>query len=116
MIHTTNNAMCSLLFQASLPTRYWAKSLYATTYLGDYRHTMRCPDVHARATHGPVAHTRATRGTDVTIRVFVCTTHGLGFTLRPTPPPPYVPAMTSDSCGRTLPRQVVGLPPRHHGS
>jgi hypothetical protein len=87
MIHTTNDAMCSLLFQASLPTRYWAKSIYATTYLGDYRHTMRCPDVHARATHGPVAHTRATRGTDVTIRVFVCTTHGLGFTLRPTPPP-----------------------------
>jgi hypothetical protein len=33
MIHTTNDVIHSLLFQASLPARYWAKSLYATTYL-----------------------------------------------------------------------------------
>lgn len=33
MICTTNNAMCSLLFQASIPTCYWAKSLHTATYL-----------------------------------------------------------------------------------
>jgi hypothetical protein len=33
MIHTTNDVMCSLLFQASFLARYWAESLYATTYL-----------------------------------------------------------------------------------
>jgi hypothetical protein len=33
MIRTTNNVMCSLLFQASLPARYWAESLHAATYL-----------------------------------------------------------------------------------
>jgi hypothetical protein len=33
MIRTTNDVMCSLLFQPSLPVRYWAESLYAATYL-----------------------------------------------------------------------------------
>jgi hypothetical protein len=33
MICTTNDVMRSLLFKASLPTHYWAESLYATTYL-----------------------------------------------------------------------------------
>jgi hypothetical protein len=33
MIHTTNDVMRSLLFQASLPARYWAESLHAATYL-----------------------------------------------------------------------------------
>jgi hypothetical protein len=33
MIRTTNNVMHSLLFQASLPARYWAESLNAATYL-----------------------------------------------------------------------------------
>jgi hypothetical protein len=33
MIRTTNDVMCSLLFQASLPARYWAESLHAATYL-----------------------------------------------------------------------------------
>jgi hypothetical protein len=33
MILTTNDVMCSLLFQASLPARYWAESLHAATYL-----------------------------------------------------------------------------------
>jgi hypothetical protein len=33
MIHTTNNVMHSLLFQASLPARYWAESLYTVIYI-----------------------------------------------------------------------------------
>jgi hypothetical protein len=33
MIHTTNDVMRSLLFQASLQARYWAESLHAATYL-----------------------------------------------------------------------------------
>jgi hypothetical protein len=33
IIHTTNDVMHSLLFQASLPARYWAESLHAATYL-----------------------------------------------------------------------------------
>jgi hypothetical protein len=33
MIHTTNDVMHSLLFQASLPARYWTESLHAATYL-----------------------------------------------------------------------------------
>jgi hypothetical protein len=33
MIRTTNDVLHSLLFQASLPAYYWAKSLSATTYL-----------------------------------------------------------------------------------
>jgi hypothetical protein len=33
IIHTTNDVMRSLLFQASLPARYWAESLHAATYL-----------------------------------------------------------------------------------
>jgi hypothetical protein len=33
MIHTTNDVMHSLLFQASLPARYWVESLYAATYI-----------------------------------------------------------------------------------
>jgi hypothetical protein len=33
MIHTTNDIMRSLLFQASLPARYWAESLYTATYI-----------------------------------------------------------------------------------
>jgi hypothetical protein len=33
MIRTTNDVMCFLLFQASIPTHYWAKGLYAVTYL-----------------------------------------------------------------------------------
>jgi hypothetical protein len=33
MIHTTNNVMHSLLFQASLAAHYWAESLHAATYL-----------------------------------------------------------------------------------
>jgi hypothetical protein len=32
MICTTNDVMCFLLFQASIPARYWAESLYAATY------------------------------------------------------------------------------------
>lgn len=33
MIHTTNNGMCSLLFQATVLARYWAESLPTATYL-----------------------------------------------------------------------------------
>jgi hypothetical protein len=33
MIHTINNVICSLLFQASLPARYWAENLYTVTYI-----------------------------------------------------------------------------------
>jgi hypothetical protein len=33
MIRTTNDVMHSLLFQASLPVRYWAESLYTATYI-----------------------------------------------------------------------------------
>jgi hypothetical protein len=33
MIRTTNDIMHSLLFQASLPARYWAESLHDATYL-----------------------------------------------------------------------------------
>jgi hypothetical protein len=33
MICTTNDVMCSLLFQASLSARYWVESLHAATYL-----------------------------------------------------------------------------------
>ncbi|WVZ54995.1 hypothetical protein U9M48_005716 [Paspalum notatum var. saurae] len=33
MIHTTNDAMHTLLFQASLPARFWAESLHTATYL-----------------------------------------------------------------------------------
>ena len=33
MIRTTNNVMCTLLFQASLPARFWAESLHTATYL-----------------------------------------------------------------------------------
>jgi hypothetical protein len=33
MIRTTNDVMCFLLFQASLPACYWAESLHAATYL-----------------------------------------------------------------------------------
>jgi hypothetical protein len=33
MIRTTNDVIRSLLFQASLPARYWAESLHAATYL-----------------------------------------------------------------------------------
>jgi hypothetical protein len=47
----------------------------------------RGPGVHAHATRGPGIHVGATRGPSITERVFVCATHGLGFTLRPTPPP-----------------------------
>jgi hypothetical protein len=50
----------------------------------------RSPDVHAHATRGPSALAmrgiaRAICGTDVAARIFIRTTHGLGFTLRPTP-------------------------------
>jgi hypothetical protein len=38
MIRTTNDVMRSLLFQASLPTRYWGKSLYAATYFLNLLH------------------------------------------------------------------------------
>jgi hypothetical protein len=33
MIRTTNDVMLSLLFQASLPARYWAEILYTVTYI-----------------------------------------------------------------------------------
>jgi hypothetical protein len=33
MIHTTNDVMPPVLFQASLPTHYWAESLYTATYI-----------------------------------------------------------------------------------
>jgi hypothetical protein len=33
MTHTTNDAMRSLLFQASLLARYWVESLYTATYI-----------------------------------------------------------------------------------
>ncbi|WVZ81687.1 hypothetical protein U9M48_029039 [Paspalum notatum var. saurae] len=33
MIRTTNDVMCTLLFQASLPARFWAGSLHTATYL-----------------------------------------------------------------------------------
>jgi hypothetical protein len=33
MIHTTNDGMRSLFFQASLSTRYWVESLYTATYI-----------------------------------------------------------------------------------
>jgi hypothetical protein len=33
MIHTTNDVLRSLLFQASLPARYWAENLYTATYI-----------------------------------------------------------------------------------
>ncbi|WVZ80008.1 hypothetical protein U9M48_027526, partial [Paspalum notatum var. saurae] len=33
MIGTTNDVMCTLLFQASLPARFWAESLHTATYL-----------------------------------------------------------------------------------
>jgi hypothetical protein len=33
MIRTTNDVIHSLLFQVSLPSRYWAESLHAATYL-----------------------------------------------------------------------------------
>jgi hypothetical protein len=33
MIRNTNDVMRSLLFQASLPTRYWVESLYTATYI-----------------------------------------------------------------------------------
>jgi hypothetical protein len=33
MIRTTNDIIRSLLFQASLPVRYWVESLYTTTYI-----------------------------------------------------------------------------------
>jgi hypothetical protein len=33
MIHTNNDGMCSLLFQASLLAHYWAESLHTATYL-----------------------------------------------------------------------------------
>jgi hypothetical protein len=33
IIHTTNDIMCSLLFQASLPVAYWVEALHTTTYL-----------------------------------------------------------------------------------
>jgi hypothetical protein len=33
MIRTTNNVMCSLLFQASFPALYWTEGLAAATYL-----------------------------------------------------------------------------------
>jgi hypothetical protein len=33
MIRITNDVMRSLLFQASLPARYWAESLYTATYI-----------------------------------------------------------------------------------
>jgi hypothetical protein len=33
IICSTNNVMCSLLFQASLPAHYWAESLHIVTFL-----------------------------------------------------------------------------------
>jgi hypothetical protein len=33
MIRTTNDVMRTLLIQASLPPRFWAKSLHTATYL-----------------------------------------------------------------------------------
>jgi hypothetical protein len=33
MIHTTNDVIRYLLFQASLLARYWAESLYTATYI-----------------------------------------------------------------------------------
>jgi hypothetical protein len=32
-LHTINNMICSLLFQASMPTHYWVEGLHTTTYL-----------------------------------------------------------------------------------
>jgi hypothetical protein len=32
-LHTINNMICSLLFQASMPTCYWVEGLHTTTYL-----------------------------------------------------------------------------------
>ena len=33
MIRTTNDIMCSLLFQASVPPHFWAEALHTATYL-----------------------------------------------------------------------------------
>jgi transposase InsO family protein len=33
MMHTTNNIIHTLLFQASMPPHYWIESLHTTTYL-----------------------------------------------------------------------------------
>jgi hypothetical protein len=40
MIRTTNDVMRSLLFQTSLPTRYWVESLYTVTYILNLLPTM----------------------------------------------------------------------------
>jgi hypothetical protein len=32
-LRTINNMICSLLFQASMPARYWVEGLHTTTYL-----------------------------------------------------------------------------------
>jgi hypothetical protein len=40
IIHLINNVIRTLLIQASLPKRYWAKGLYTTTYLLNCLSTM----------------------------------------------------------------------------
>jgi hypothetical protein len=52
---------------------------------GALAHAIRGSGAPARATCGPGAHARASHGIGVATRVFVCATHGLGFTVRPTP-------------------------------
>jgi hypothetical protein len=48
IIYTTNDVVCSLLFQASLPTRYWVYNLHATTYIINLlsNKTILAPSLH----------------------------------------------------------------------
>ncbi|WVZ97078.1 hypothetical protein U9M48_042639 [Paspalum notatum var. saurae] len=43
MIRTTNDVMRTLLFQASLPVRFWAESLHTATYLLNRLSSTACP-------------------------------------------------------------------------
>jgi hypothetical protein len=43
MIHTTNDTVRTLLFQASLPARFWAEGLHTSTYLLNRLPSAACP-------------------------------------------------------------------------
>jgi hypothetical protein len=54
MIRTTNDVMCTLLIQASLPPRFWARSLHTATYLLNSLPLLPLLRLHTMLSSGPL--------------------------------------------------------------